>query len=131
MLLLIHATYFDWHLIHTSFVSTHSVWFVDMQVLGEREKSLKVKEEELRSREDEETKRQILFGRMLDERRTREETEISEERQRLEQERLQLDDDYQRYEAAERVHGSRIHGNPGGDYDSAYSSSRDSVSIYV
>ena len=96
-------------------------------MLEERERSLKVKEEELRNREDEETKRQILFGRMLDERKTKEEKEIDEERRRLENERMGLEEDYRRYEESERTGGvSRI---PFPDQDSAYSSS--SVSVHI
>ena len=96
-------------------------------MLEEREKSLKLKEEELRNREDEETKRQILFGRMLDERKTKEEKEIDEERRRLENERMGLEEDYRRYEASERAgYGSRI---PLPDQDSAYSSS--SVRVHL
>ena len=76
----------------------------------------------MRQREDEETKRQILFGRMLDERKTKEETEINEERRRLENERIRIAEDYRRYDANERLHGSYT---PIPDHDSAYSSSRE------
>ena len=88
--------------------------------MEERERALKIKEDELRQREDEETKRQILFGRMLDERKTKEETEIQEERRRLENERIRIAEDYRRYEANENIQGP-----PNPDYDSAYSSSRE------
>ena len=96
--------------------------------MEEREHDLKQKEDQLRQREDEETKRQILFGRMLDERKTKEEEEIQEERRRLQNERIRIAEDYRRYEAS-----SRLAFTPIPDDDSAYSSSREpsrgSVSI--
>ena len=102
--------------------------FITFQALEERERDLKQKEEQLRQREDEETKRQILFGRMLDERKTKEEEEIQEERRRLQNERIRIAEDYRRYEAS-----SRLAFTPIPDDDSAYSSSREpsrgSVSI--
>ena len=90
------------------------------KVLEERERDLQQKEEQLRQREDEETKRQILFGRMLDERKTKEEEEIQEERRRLQNERIRIAEDYRRYEA-----NSRLAFTPMPDDDSAYSSSRE------
>ena len=86
----------------------------------------------LRQREDEETKRQILFGRMLDERKTKEEQEIQEERRTLQNERIKIAEDYRRYEAGSRLQGSYT---PIPDDDSAYYSSREpsrgSVSKYA
>ena len=83
---------------------------------------MKEKEELLRQREDEETKRQILFGRMLDERKTKEETEIADERRRLQNERIKIAEDFRRYEASSRLEGAYT---PIPDDDSAYSSSRE------
>ena len=68
---------------------------------------------------------------MLDERKTKEEQEIHDERRKLENERIRIAEDYRRYEASSRLQGSYT---PIPDDDSAYSSSRDpsrgSVSIY-
>lgn len=68
---------------------------------------------------------------MLDERKTKEEQEINEERRTLQNERIRIAEDYRRYEASSRLQGSYT---PIPDYDSAYSSSREpsrgSVSTY-
>ena len=68
---------------------------------------------------------------MLDERKTKEEQEIHDERRKLENERIRIAEDYRRYEASSRLQGSYT---PIPDDDSAYSSSRDpsrgSVSIH-
>ena len=68
---------------------------------------------------------------MLDERKTKEEQEIHEEKRRLDNERIRINEDYRRYEAGSRLQGSYT---PIPDDDSAYSSSREpsrgSVSTY-
>ena len=68
---------------------------------------------------------------MLDERKTKEEQDIQEERRRLENERIRIAEDYRRYEASSRLQGAYT---PIPDDDSAYSSSREpsrgSVSTY-
>ena len=48
---------------------------------------MKKKEDELKLREDEETSRQITFGRLLDERHAKETQAIDAERKKLEDER--------------------------------------------
>ena len=59
---------------------------------------------------------------MLDERKTKEETEIADERRRLQNERIKIAEDFRRYEASSRLEGAYT---PIPDDDSAYSSSRE------
>ena len=59
---------------------------------------------------------------MLDERKSKEEQEIAEERRRLENERIRIAEDYRKYDASSRLQGSYT---PIPDDDSAYSSSRE------
>ena len=82
----------------------------------------------MRQREDEERKRQILFDCMLDERKSKVEREINEERERLENEKIQTAEDCRRYDANERTKSWIMNDGshtPIPDHDSAYSTSRE------